>query len=304
MGKVNSHRIYIIFTIFSLWTLAIVLPNIKFLPADWEFMQKELVSKRSALELLGQALIILLNISLAGLFGVFIWKILIKKKRKKEPVQEIYREPIKAPWFIYVFIILFFGALGGGLWHFSRQGLFVEERMMNHSYLDLSQENAAQIFSEESRPSKLEWTGFKESRIGQYFLISSLIIALGWVILFWLIKRSPVREGPEPNIPGIAARAVLDLEKGTDLTDVILRCYRDMCVILQQKTTLRPEMTAREFAQHLQEAGIRVEEVRRLTSLFEKVRYGRWVASTEERTEALSLLQAIRTQYGKVINNL
>lgn len=304
MGKVNPHRIHIIFIIFTLWTLAIGLPNINFLPADWEFMQKELVSKRSALEILGQALIILLNISLAGLFCVFIWKILTNRKEKKEPAQEIYREPIKAPWFIYVFIVLLFGALGGGLWYFSRQAPFIEERIINHSHRDSSQEKAAQIFSEDSRPSKLEWTGFKESRIGQYFLISSLFIAMGWIILFWLIRRSPGRAGPEPNIPEIVARAVLDLEKGTDLTDVILRCYRDMCAIWQQKITLRPEMTAREFVQHLQDAGIRVEEVRRLTSLFEKVRYGRWVADAEERTEALSLLHTIRTQYGKVINNL
>lgn len=304
MEKVNSQRIYIIFIIFSLWTLAIGLSNIDFSPANWELIEKELVSKRSNLDLLEQALIILIAILLTGFCGVFTWKILIKRKRKKEPVQEIYREPIKAPWFIYFIIILLFGALGGGFWHFSRQSPFIEERIMDHSYLDLSQERTDQIFSTDSRPSKLKWVKFKESRVGKYFLISSLIIAICWIVLSRIMKRSTNREDLELNIPEIAARAVLDLEKGVDLTDIVLRCYRDMCAILQQKVTLRPEMTAREFAQHLEEAGVCVEEVRRLTGLFEKVRYGRWVANSKERTEALSLLQAIRNQYGKVNNEI
>lgn len=300
----NLRRIHIVFIIMALWTLAIVLPNINFSPAEWEVIKKELVTKRSSLEILGQTLIIIVTIFLGGLLGLSFWKILTKKKRKKEPVQEIYDERIKVPWLIYFLIVLLFGTIGGELWHLSQQSPFIEEKIMDHSYIDLNQEKVTQVFSEDSRRSKFEWTIFKENGLGKYFFIISLIIAICWIILLPLRKRSKAKEDAELNIPQIAARAIWDLEKGTDLIDVVLRCYRVMCAIMQQEVTLRPEMTAREFAQHLQEAGVRVEEVRRLTLLFEKVRYGGWAANSEEKTEALSLLQTIKRPYGKVTNDI
>lgn len=298
----NQHRVYILLILLALWILASALPNINFSPTDWDLIRKELVGRRPHLEFWGQAFIILMTISLVVLFGRFIGQILAKRKRKKEPVLEIYREPIKVPWFMYIFLILLGGALGAGLWHLSQQPPFIEEKIIRPAEIDFIPEKGTKVIAEDSRPSKLAWAKFKESELGRYFLIGSLIVGLCWIFLFWLIKRSKGGADLEPNIPEIAARAVIDLEKGTNLTDVILRCYRDMCAILQQKVALRPEMTAREFAQHLQEAGVGGEEVSRLTSLFEKVRYGRWVANSEERMEALRLLKTIRDQYGKAVD--
>lgn len=124
----------------------------------------------------------------------------------------------------------------------------------------------------------------------------------GLSLLVWRgLRGRPSIEEPEvPDLARIVARAVTDLEKGGKLSDVVLRCYRDMCAILGRKVALREEMTAREFAQRLQQAGVGGGEVLRLTDLFERVRYGRHMAGPDERAEAIVLLQAIENQYGKV----
>lgn len=97
----------------------------------------------------------------------------------------------------------------------------------------------------------------------------------------------------------MAAQAVSDLEKGEELSDIVLRCYREMCRILGRKVVLRREMTAREFVRQLDHVGVRGEEIASLTRLFERVRYGRLESGPAERAEAIALLKAIEIRYGK-----
>jgi len=134
----------------------------------------------------------------------------------------------------------------------------------------------------------------------EYLLAIGFLSGLSFLVWRGLRRRPSLEEPEMPDLGGIVARAVMDLEKGGELSDVVLRCYRDMCGILGRKVALRKEMTAREFAQKLQQAGVGEAEVLKLTDLFERVRYGRHAASPDERAEAVALLQAIETHYGKV----
>ena len=97
----------------------------------------------------------------------------------------------------------------------------------------------------------------------------------------------------------VLARAVSDLQQGRELSDVILRCYRDMYQVLSGKVSAPHRLTAREFVRQLQRAGVREREVQRLTSLFERVRYGRLESDPRQRAEAVELLNTIVSRYAR-----
>jgi hypothetical protein len=133
-------------------------------------------------------------------------------------------------------------------------------------------------------------------------LVAGLLILLA--LGAWRILKGRYKPG-ETELPGvsqIAARAAADLERGAELSDIVLRCYREMCEILSRKVRPSGEMTAREFAQQLRQEGVHEQEVTKLTSLFEHVRYGRYATGPEERKEAIEALKAIEEQYGRSQN--
>ena len=286
----------IVIILFSVWVLAVILPNVRFAPGNWKALKQRMTDRPPSLEaLLG--IILVIAVILFGGLVLFLWKGRWKR-RKGDDLYQIYREPIRVPWSVYVIIVLLFAALGGVVW-WIRQPSKVPEQAVPSLHSLVPSENKPE--SSPPPPStvlpgpklpELEWVG--------YLLAIGLLVGGSWKV--WRsLKDHP--EGEEPdisNVGQIAAQAAWDLEKGAELSDVVLRCYRDMCNILRRKVSLRQDMTAREFAQYLQEAGVREVEVARLTFLFEQVRYGRYVAGPEERAEAIALLKAIENQYGKV----
>ena len=79
----------------------------------------------------------------------------------------------------------------------------------------------------------------------------------------------------------------------------MMNSYRQMTQILAQEKGVHraKEMTPREFEQHLADAGLGDEHIRRLTRLFESVRYGSNTPTREEEGEAVSCLNAIAEAY-------
>ena len=98
-----------------------------------------------------------------------------------------------------------------------------------------------------------------------------------------------------------AQQALADLQSGGDLKNTVLRCYREMSRILSEERGItRPrDMTPREFEQRLAAVGLRDEHLRRLTRLFERVRYGARQAGEHEEREAVACLGAIARTYGR-----
>ena len=288
----------IIIVLFSVWILAIILPNLRFAPGNWEAMHQRLGQSLPSSETLLGAILVLAVIFLGGLV-LMVWK-WRRRGRKGEELYQMYREPVRLPASVPVVFLLFLVAMAGMIW-WARQPSKVEKTAPPPHFAAQSEKQPAKAPPKVSPQALPEARPFQSVWVG-YILAIGLLAGLSWIVRRWLKERPKDKELGIADVGQIVARAALDLEKGADLSDVVLRCYRDMCNILRRKVVLRQEMTAREFAQHLQEAGVREEEVARLTTLFEKVRYGRYVANPEERAEAIGLLQAIENQYGKVGN--
>jgi hypothetical protein len=122
-------------------------------------------------------------------------------------------------------------------------------------------------------------------------LAAALLVGLAWAI--WRRSRSPA------NVLGRLGQQAQDaldsLQAGSDMRNTVIRCYVDMARLLDERRAIRRQqnMTPREFEARLQEAGLPDEPVRRLTRLFEVVRYGVKVPGEREEREAIAALEAI-----------
>ncbi len=94
-----------------------------------------------------------------------------------------------------------------------------------------------------------------------------------------------------------AGRALTGDESGAAPENVVERAWRDMTVELSLDS---PETaTPAEFAAAAVEAGMAESDVRELTTLFEKVRYGDADATSERGERARAALQRIERRYGR-----
>ena len=105
----------------------------------------------------------------------------------------------------------------------------------------------------------------------------------------------PVTVSPIQKLAGIARSSLRDLSAGRNSTDVIMDCYYRMsAVVLDKKNIDRSaSMTPSEFAAQLEQAGLPSDAVRRLTRLFESVRYGRHKSDPVAANEAVTCLTTI-----------
>lgn len=128
------------------------------------------------------------------------------------------------------------------------------------------------------------------------------VVALAFFLLLWFLWRK-LRPQPDPQelLADEAASALAELEAGGDVRDVVLRCYVQMGAVLKESYRIerRKAVTPREFESQLAAAGIQDEHIRRLTRLFEGVRYGSQNSSGKAAQEASDCLQAIVQVYGR-----
>jgi hypothetical protein len=137
----------------------------------------------------------------------------------------------------------------------------------------------------------------------------SLTIILGAVFLLWKFYRAWMdlkpssRTAPLQEIARVARSSLRDLSSGRESTDVILNCYFRMSDVVANKKNLQRGMsvTPAEFASRLVQAGLPSDAVRRLTSLFETVRYGDRKAGPKDVNEAVACLTAIAQHCGESI---
>jgi len=136
----------------------------------------------------------------------------------------------------------------------------------------------------------------------------SVVVVLVAVFLAWKLYRvwQELNAGGERPLKEIAqvARATLrDLSDGRESTDVILNCYFRMSDVVGDKKKLQREtaMTPTEFARRLEQSGLPGDAVRRLTGLFERVRYGDHKAGPKETNEAVACLTTILQYCGEPV---
>ncbi len=292
-------RVQIILILFSVWMLAIIAPTVHFAPGNWEGLEQTSAKKPVSPEMLSGAFLALASIVLAGFFSFFLWKMLKRGKRKDDDPHEIYYEPTRVPPLFYaIVIILLFAFPAGSVWWMRHPSKIVQQPEQPGPSFVLPQQSPESPAT--ALPRGLRDHVPTKSETMDYLPAIALLGVLGWM-LRRILHRRPSEEKPlPPDLISVAARAAMDLEQGEDPPETVLRCYRDMCVILGRKVAMRQEMTTREFARLLQEAGVHEKEVLKLTTLFERVRYGRHAAGPGERVEAVTLLKAIENHYGKV----
>ena len=98
------------------------------------------------------------------------------------------------------------------------------------------------------------------------------------------------------DLVAMEARTTLaELNAGGDLRDLITRCYFNMIRVVTKTHDfeIKQSKTARELEFEFEAIGLPGNHVRRLTRLFEGVRYGAKHSSREENNEAVSCLTAI-----------
>ncbi|MEW5829472.1 MAG: DUF4129 domain-containing protein [Chloroflexota bacterium] len=141
-------------------------------------------------------------------------------------------------------------------------------------------------------PRPASWINYLVS-----FALVSLLGAGGWFLWRWLKPPAPT---PLQEIGYVARMTLSELESGSDWQDAVVRAYVRMSeVVNRQRGLQRPEgMTASEFTLRLERAGLPADSVRRLTRLFESVRYGGRSASQDQVIEASNCLTSIMEACG------
>jgi len=135
---------------------------------------------------------------------------------------------------------------------------------------------------------------------GVSFLIIALLLGSLWGAWYFVKARSQPSPDPLEAITQEAQAALRGLQSGQNLKDTVMRCYAEMSRILsEQRRIQRPQgMTPREFEQYLAQSGLHLNDIRRLTRLFETARYGSKSPGPQAEQEAIACLSAIVQTYG------
>ena len=130
-----------------------------------------------------------------------------------------------------------------------------------------------------------------------------LVIVARRVYVAWKEMETSKAEPSFKKIAGIARSSLHDISSGRDSTDVIINCYLRMSDVVANKRKLNRSvaMTPGEFAGRLEQAGLPGDAVRRLTRLFEKVRYGGYRTDSNAVNEAVACLTTILHYCGEAV---
>jgi hypothetical protein len=151
---------------------------------------------------------------------------------------------------------------------------------------------------------------FQPPQISPMFsYLVSFGIALLWIVLMWGLYQGWKKyaalntKKSLDEIAHIARSSLDDLRSGRDTSDVIINCYLRMSDVVADKRHLEREiaMTPSEFAIRLERAGLPGDAVRRLTRLFEMVRYGDRKSAPKDISEAVNCLNTILHYCGETI---
>lgn len=132
-----------------------------------------------------------------------------------------------------------------------------------------------------SVPTPLLWL------VGIGLLVFSLLIGV-WIFA----SRQAI---PIDLVGSEAEKAWQALKTGSDLKEVIIKCYLQMSLALNKARGVERKdfMTTGEFENLLVAAGIPHEPVHQLTRLFDAVRYGNWQPNAGDEKKAIQCLEAI-----------
>lgn len=132
----------------------------------------------------------------------------------------------------------------------------------------------------------------------EFWITAAIVIVVGvFAIVAFnrLVDRLFQSNKGLEDMADIARSTLSDLSSTKESKNVIIRCYTRMTseVNKYRGITRDAAMTPAEFAGQLESAGLPREDVRGLTQVFERVRYGGQTVSPEEIKEARNCLTGI-----------
>jgi hypothetical protein len=128
------------------------------------------------------------------------------------------------------------------------------------------------------------------------FVIIGIVLGCG-LLAIMVMKRWLAPKEIEDELLRDAEEAVKALQDGMDFENVIVRCYLQMTRSIQKERGLERNysMTVQEFERWLVGFGFPTVPLQQLTSLFEKVRYGKQqINSLDEQIAVQSLNEIIK----------
>ena len=132
---------------------------------------------------------------------------------------------------------------------------------------------------------------------GMGLLLISLIVV---AVVRTMISPKPEKtESQTEELMKKIDAAMKDLQKGGEVQEIIIRCYRQMCRILSKGSKMHGDesMTPREFERAVvSQTGIDERPVSELTSLFEEARYSTHPIDNSKRKQALSALRQVKSE--------
>lgn len=132
---------------------------------------------------------------------------------------------------------------------------------------------------------------------GVSYTFSFIVVLLFFLVIFLLYRKIRVMQNhnQKRSLLDVTEEALHSIKKGSDFSNVILRCYDEMTLVLKDSMGIvrGSTMTPREFRERLVMEGLPDREISNLTGLFEKVRYGKGNLTTQEEKAAESCLKAI-----------
>ena len=148
-------------------------------------------------------------------------------------------------------------------------------------------------------PSSTSWMTYLIS----FVVIVAAVFVARKVYSVWRELNEPTSSDLPQKLAGIARTSLRDLTSGRDSTDVIMNCYFRMSDVVAEKKNLdrRASMTPHEFALRLEQAGLPGDAVKRLTRLFEAVRYGQRRSDPKTVNEAVACLTTILQYCGEPV---
>jgi len=131
------------------------------------------------------------------------------------------------------------------------------------------------------------------------------LLVLAWSLNRWWqrVKLASASTQTLKDLASVARSSLHDLSSGAEWADAITNCYVRMSDVVGRSRGLsrQSDMTPAEFAFRLERAGLPSDPVRRLTRLFESVRYGAHKPASTEINEAVSCLNAILRYCGEEV---
>jgi hypothetical protein len=134
------------------------------------------------------------------------------------------------------------------------------------------------------------------------YVVSMAVLFLTFGLLWWFGRGFlALRTRPSKStnlldeLAAVTRLSLRDLGAGQHWEDAILRCYASMTEVVSRRRGLHRDagMTPSEFAARLEQSGLPADAVRRLTRLFESVRYGARTSGALENVEAADCLREV-----------